>query len=115
MLLRDTNEDCFNCGAQIPNEVRHREDGSFRWFVCPNCYEEIAAGIVQTDGEINESPVPIPVGIPPSAQRVEGPQSWTTAELWWTNDDEYVTLVNGRRIEGGREMASFIEKLFALL
>lgn len=116
MLLRETRNDCFTCGAQVPNKTRLQKDLAARWFDCPDCGGRIITGIVQKGGTTETAYVTIPDFVPEKARMLSVPaqQNWALIEIWWTTMGEYVTAIHGRPVYGSRKLYEFVEKLYEL-
>jgi len=108
MKYRDTNRGCMVCGGQTPRNVEKETRNGYHRYVCPDCGATICQGVVSRDGE----PASARISLPPAAQNIVIPDdiAWRCWETWWT-ERLYVSAMNGRVIDGNRELLDFVEKL----
>lgn len=111
MIFRDTNPECFSCGAQYPTNVDEKHDGPIWFYECPECFNRLFYGIVQERGTPELAHITPPEWIPERA--VETPtDKWVTWELWWTDEGVFASLMNGRVLYGNTEFADYVRKIY---
>lgn len=98
----------MNCGATVPMLVELIQDGDYKEFYCPSCDRRILRGGESEDGSLLNIP---PYQEPHHFRHVTIPQdSASSFEFWWT-DLLHVAVINGRVVEGDRQLLEFVEKI----
>lgn len=108
VILRRTNDDCFCCGTQIPNDVTKKSTGDYHVFYCNGCGTRLLEGIVSTDGEPADAPHAIPVD--DRSILLDPESNWKRVEVWWTNM-EHVSIIHGHVVSGHEELHDFVKQL----
>lgn len=109
--LRAKNDNCINCGGEVPLTVEQSHVDDLYEFRCPECNDVLAQGVVSTNGEPATSPRSPPSPNPAREIAIREDVEWKCWEVWWTNRTT-VSMIHGRIIDGTKDLGDFVEKLY---